>query len=153
MTEDRDIDVSHNLASFVSELRRLADALEQSTEFTIQVDGEDVTVPEGAKFSVAHEREAGEVELEFQITWSVAPAADEDATTKNTNDADDADTDQAADKGSDDLEDATTKNTNDADDADTDQAADKGRADHKPDANGASATARPWYSSLFKGNA
>ena len=29
MTKDRDIDVSHDLASFVSELRRLADALDR----------------------------------------------------------------------------------------------------------------------------
>lgn len=76
MTEDRDIDVSHDLASFVSELRRLADALENSTEFMIHLDGEDVTIPAGAKFSVAHERESGDIELEFQVTWSVEPEAE-----------------------------------------------------------------------------
>jgi len=78
MTEDRDIDVSHDLASFVSELRRLADALENSTEFTINIDGEEVTIPEGAKFWVSHERESGEIELEFQVTWSVDLEDDED---------------------------------------------------------------------------
>jgi amphi-Trp domain-containing protein len=78
MTEDRDIDVSHDLASFVSELRRLADALENSTEFTIHIDGDEVTIPEGAKFSVSHERESGEIELEFQVTWSVDLEDDED---------------------------------------------------------------------------
>jgi amphi-Trp domain-containing protein len=78
MTEDRDIDVSHDLASFVSELRRLADALENSAEFTIHIDGEEVTIPEGAKFSVSHERESGEIELEFQVTWSLDVADDED---------------------------------------------------------------------------
>ena len=73
MTEDRDIDASHDRASFVAELRRLADSLENATEFTVHIDGEDVTIPEDARFSVAHEREAGEIELEFQVTWSVAP--------------------------------------------------------------------------------
>jgi amphi-Trp domain-containing protein len=78
MAEDRDIDVSHDLASFVSELRRLADALENSTEFTIHIDGEEVTIPEGAKFLVSHERESGDNELEFQVTWSVDLEDDED---------------------------------------------------------------------------
>lgn len=137
MSEDRDIDVSHDVASFVSELRRLADALENSTEFTIHLDGEDVTIPDSAKFWVAHEREAGESELEFQITWSIA--------SDNTDDETDADNDDAAD---DDLEDEsaegdTKQNTNDADDADNDEAANGDIEDQKPDANGASEIARP----------
>lgn len=97
MTEDRDIDVSHDLASFVSELRRLADALENSTEFTIHIDGEEVTIPEGAKFWVSHERESGEIELEFQVTWSVDLEDDED---EDDDDEDDEDEDE-----DDDLED------------------------------------------------
>ena len=76
MTEDRDIDVVHDVSSFVAELRRLADALESGSGFTIHLDGEDVTIPEGAQFSVSHEREDGAVELEFQVTWSVDPASD-----------------------------------------------------------------------------
>ena len=139
MSQDRDIDVSHDLASFVSELRRLADALEHSTEFTIHIDGQDVTIPEGAKFSVAHESQAGENELEFQITWSV--------TSDNAEDETDAVNDQAADEANDNVDDASVEdntevNTNDADDADTDQAAPENSEDHNPDANGASETAR-----------
>jgi amphi-Trp domain-containing protein len=72
MTEDRDVEVPLEVTGFVAELRRLADALEQGEAFTIHVDGEDVTIPEGAQFSVAHEREDGEVELEFQLTWSLS---------------------------------------------------------------------------------
>lgn len=94
MTKDRDIDVSHDLASFVSELRRLADALEHSTEFKIQIDGEEVTIPEGAKFSVAHERESGEIELEFQITWSLDVADDEDEEDEDDDLEDDEDEDE-----------------------------------------------------------
>ena len=112
MSEDRDIDVSHDLASFVSELRRLADALEHSTEFTIHVDGEDVTIPKGAKFSVAHEREAGQVELEFQITWSVASDNADNEPEENTIDAADEDSDEAADALSDDEQIAGSEDAN-----------------------------------------
>ncbi len=76
MTDDRDVATSLDVTGFVAELRRLADALEQAAEFTIHVDGEDVTIPEGAQFSIAHEREGGDVELEFQVTWSDAAADD-----------------------------------------------------------------------------
>lgn len=76
MIDDRDVDVSYDATSFVAELRRLADALENATEFTIRVDGEDVTIPEGALFSIAHEHAHGEIELEFQVTWSLENAAD-----------------------------------------------------------------------------
>ena len=112
MSEDRDIDVSHDLASFVSELRRLADALEHSAEFTIHIDGEDVTVPEGAKFSVAHEREDGDVELEFQITWSIGSADAEDEPEEDTIDAADEDSDEAADALSDDEQIAGSEDAN-----------------------------------------
>ena len=78
MTEDRDVEVTHELSSFVTELRRLADTLEQGKAFTISIEGEEVTIPEGALFSVAHEREDGEVELEFQITWSMSDSDDEE---------------------------------------------------------------------------
>lgn len=56
MTEDRDVEVPHEIAGFVAELRRLVDALEKGEAFTTHVDGEDVTLPEAAQFSVAHER-------------------------------------------------------------------------------------------------
>lgn len=79
MTEDRDVEVTHEAPSFVAELRRLADAIETGEAFTIEVDGEHVTIPEGARMSIAHEREDGEVELEFQVTWSLPETdADED---------------------------------------------------------------------------
>ncbi len=71
MTEDRDIDITYDVSGFVAELRRLADALESGNAFSIDMDGEEVTIPEDALFSIAHEREDGEVELEFQVTWSL----------------------------------------------------------------------------------
>lgn len=90
MLEDRDIDVPHETPSFVAELRRLADALENGGAFTIHLDGEDVTIPEGALLSIAHEREDGEVELEFQVTWSL-PEEEEGEEEKSSVDADEVD--------------------------------------------------------------
>ncbi|NJO37048.1 MAG: amphi-Trp domain-containing protein [Rhizobiales bacterium] len=78
MTEDREAEVTHDMPTFTAELRRLADALESGSAFTIHVDGEDVTIPEGAAFSVAHEREDGDVELEFQVTWSLEETEDDE---------------------------------------------------------------------------
>jgi amphi-Trp domain-containing protein len=72
MSEDRDIEVGQDIPSFAAELRRLADALEQGTDYMIQIDGEEVTIPADALLSIAHEREDGEVELEFQVSWSEA---------------------------------------------------------------------------------
>jgi amphi-Trp domain-containing protein len=78
MTEDRDVEVTHEVSSFVAELRRLADALEKGEAYSLTIEGEEVTIPEGAMFSVAHEREDGEVELEFQVTWSIAEDEDDE---------------------------------------------------------------------------
>ena len=50
-------------------LRRLADALEEGKRFTMQVAGERITVPARAALSMAHEREDGNEEVEFQVTW------------------------------------------------------------------------------------
>ena len=51
-------------------MRRLADALEKDERFEIQVAGERVYVPARAEFSVEHEREGDEEELEFQLKWT-----------------------------------------------------------------------------------
>ena len=114
MTEDRDIDVSHDLASFVSELRRLADALENSTEFTIHIDGEEVTIPEGAKFSVSHERESGEIELEFQVTWTVDLEDDEDEEDEDEDEDEDDDLEDDEDEDEDEPVEDTEDQTVDA---------------------------------------
>ena len=79
MTEDRDVEISHELTEFVTELRRLADALERGEPYMVEVDGEEVAVPADAQFFVAHEREDGMVELEFQISWSETDDTDSDA--------------------------------------------------------------------------
>jgi amphi-Trp domain-containing protein len=74
MTEDRDVEVPHEIPSFTAELRRLADALDSGEGYVIEIDGEEITIPADARFSVAHEREDGEVELEFQVSWTLDEA-------------------------------------------------------------------------------
>jgi amphi-Trp domain-containing protein len=90
MSEDRDTEVSHEITDFVAELRRLADALESGESYTINVDGEDITIPADAAFSVAHEREDGEVELEFQVTWTLEETDEDEDEDEDEDDGEDA---------------------------------------------------------------
>jgi amphi-Trp domain-containing protein len=65
----RDIEKSYPKAHFVVKLRRLANAIETGSRFSIQVAGERLHVPAGATFNIEHERTGGAEELEFQIKW------------------------------------------------------------------------------------
>ena len=65
----RDIEKGYPQADFVAKLRRLADAIESGSRFSIQVAGERLHVPAGATFNIEHERAGGAEELEFQIKW------------------------------------------------------------------------------------
>lgn len=67
---DRDIEKTYTHAEFVDKLRRLADSIETGKNFEIQVAGQRIYVPDRAVFSIEHEREDGENEIEFQIKWS-----------------------------------------------------------------------------------
>lgn len=71
MSADRDIEKTYPLDQFVEKLRRLADCLESGENFRIQVDNEDIYVPDRAKFSIEHERGDGMEELEFQLKWKI----------------------------------------------------------------------------------
>ena len=73
---DRDVERNYSVGEFAAKLRRLADALEAGKPFRIQIAGERFTVPGGAAFSVEHEREGGEEEVEFQLKWTVADTDD-----------------------------------------------------------------------------
>ena len=103
MTEDLDIEVRHAVSTFVAELRRLADALEQGADYIIQIDDQEIRIPTDAVLSIAHERDDGEVELEFQISWSEASGDDEE------DEEDDEDEDEEEDK--DDAEGGEAKDT------------------------------------------
>lgn len=67
--QDRDIEKVYSTEDFVAKLRRLADALETGERFEIQVAGERIYVPKKAEFTVEHEREDNEEEIEFQLKW------------------------------------------------------------------------------------
>ena len=67
----RDIEKVYPKRDFIVKLRRLADVLERSKRFRLQVAGTRITVPKQAIINIEHERGAGEEELEFQLKWKV----------------------------------------------------------------------------------
>jgi amphi-Trp domain-containing protein len=69
---DRDIEKDYALPQFIAKLRRFADALEKDKPFTVQIAGERIRVPKGARVNIEHERGGGEEEVEFQIKWKTA---------------------------------------------------------------------------------
>jgi amphi-Trp domain-containing protein len=73
---ERDVERNYTVGEFAAKLRRLANALESGGPFRIQVAGERFTVPRGAAISVEHERGDDEEEVEFQLKWRVADAAE-----------------------------------------------------------------------------
>ncbi|AOF93288.1 amphi-Trp domain-containing protein [Sinorhizobium sp. RAC02] len=74
MDANREIEKDYSLTEFIAELRRLADTLESNERFSIQIDEEDVQVPEHAIASIAYEIEDGRAEIEFQLTWEAGEA-------------------------------------------------------------------------------
>lgn len=70
MSDERDVEKEYTNEQFVEKIRRLADSIESGENFEIQIAGERIYVPDRAKFTVEHEREDGENEIEFQIKWS-----------------------------------------------------------------------------------
>ena len=70
--EERDIEKNYPISDFISKLRRLADSLEKGEKFEIKIGGERIYVPVRATYSIEHEREEGQEEIEFQIKWSKA---------------------------------------------------------------------------------
>jgi amphi-Trp domain-containing protein len=69
--KERDVEKVYSVKSFAAKLRRLADALESESAFTIQVAGKRIRVPAGASISGEHERSDGTEEGEFQLKWKL----------------------------------------------------------------------------------
>ncbi|MDM8515557.1 amphi-Trp domain-containing protein [Desulfobacterales bacterium HSG16] len=69
MKKERDIEKTYPKKDFIAKLRRLADSIENGKRFEIQIAGERIYVPLKAEFSIEHEREGTEEEIEFQIKW------------------------------------------------------------------------------------
>jgi len=70
MKKDRDLEKVYTNEEFVDKLRRLADCIENDKQFEIQIAGERVYVPVRAEYSIEHERDSDEEEVEFQIKWT-----------------------------------------------------------------------------------
>jgi amphi-Trp domain-containing protein len=71
----RDIERIYSTHEVVAKLRRLADALEKDESFRIQIAGVRIRVPERAQFSIEHELEDDEEEIEFQFKWTAEPGS------------------------------------------------------------------------------
>lgn len=66
---DRDVEKIYSTDDMVAKLERLIESLKTGKAFEIQVAGERVYVPVGTEFTIEHEREGDEEELEFQFKW------------------------------------------------------------------------------------
>ncbi|OFX06251.1 MAG: amphi-Trp domain-containing protein [Alphaproteobacteria bacterium RIFCSPHIGHO2_12_FULL_63_12] len=65
----RDIEKDYSAKQFAAKLRRFADCVETGEPFAIQIAGERIRVPKGARFNIEHERDDAGEEIEFQIKW------------------------------------------------------------------------------------
>lgn len=68
---ERDIEKAYPNSEFVAKLRRLADCIENSKQFEIMIDGARIYVPVRAVYTIEHERDEDEEEIEFQMKWSL----------------------------------------------------------------------------------
>ncbi len=66
---EEDIEKNYSKQAFINRLRRLADAIEESEPFLIQVGGRRVRVPVSAITSIEFEKDSSVRELEFQLKW------------------------------------------------------------------------------------
>lgn len=67
--KDRDKERLVSRETFITQLRRLADALEADKAFVIRVAGERIRVPRDATLGIEHEREGASEEIELQLRW------------------------------------------------------------------------------------
>ena len=67
--ENRDVEKSYSVKQNIQKLERLIEALKEGKSYEIQVHNEKIKVPADAVFSIEHERDGEEEELEFQFKW------------------------------------------------------------------------------------
>lgn len=66
---ERDVEKEYSDAENIRKLERLVECMKSGKPYEIQVAGERIYVPVSATFTIEHEREDGEEELEFQFRW------------------------------------------------------------------------------------
>ena len=67
MPRKRDVEKTYSDAETIRKLERLVECMKTGKPYEIQVAGERIYVPVRAVFSIEHEREGDEEELEFQF--------------------------------------------------------------------------------------
>lgn len=67
---DRDIEKQYSDAENIQKLERLLESMKAGKPFEIQVAGKRIRVPVEARFTVEHEVQGADEELEFQFKWS-----------------------------------------------------------------------------------
>lgn len=68
--EGRDVEKEYSNAENIRKLERLVECMKTGKPFEIQVAGERIYVPVSATFSIEHEVEGDNEELEFQFKWT-----------------------------------------------------------------------------------
>ncbi len=69
-TEGRDVEKEYSNAENIRKLERLIECMKTGKPYEIQVAGERIYVPVSARFTIEHEVEGDEEELEFQFKWT-----------------------------------------------------------------------------------
>ena len=67
--KNRDVEKEYSNKENIQKLERLLESLKNNKPFEIQVKGERIYVPTSASFTIEHERDGENEELEFQFKW------------------------------------------------------------------------------------
>lgn len=67
---DRDVEKQYSDTENIQKLERLIECMKTRKPFEIQVAGKRIYVPVSARFTIEHEVEGTNEELEFQFRWS-----------------------------------------------------------------------------------
>lgn len=67
---DRDVEKQYTDSESIRKLERLIDSMKSGKPFEIQVAGKRIYVPVRARFSIEHEVQGSDEELEFQFRWT-----------------------------------------------------------------------------------
>lgn len=70
---DRDVEKQYSDVENIQKLERLVECMKTGKPFEISVAGKRIYVPSHARFTIEHEIQGTDEELEFQFKWSTQP--------------------------------------------------------------------------------
>ena len=70
MKQEKEIEKTYSKKAVAAKLRRLADALENSITFQIQIAGERIHIPPSATVEFEYARDGAQEEVEIEVKWS-----------------------------------------------------------------------------------